>query len=63
MKVQEIIYAKKSNLYVLINDSLPKEARVLRQKKKKTATVKQQQQQNLLILQIQQFIVQVNYEM
>lgn len=62
MKVQEIIYAKKSNLYVLINDSLPKEARVLRQKKKKTATVKQQQQ-NLLILQIQQFRVQVNYEM
>lgn len=35
MKVQEIIYAKKSNFYVLIKDSLPKEVRVLRPKKKK----------------------------
>ena len=38
MKVQEIIYAKKFNFYVLIKDSLPKEARILRQKTKQNKT-------------------------
>lgn len=40
MKVQEIIYAKKSNFSVLIKDSLPKEVRVLRPKKKNQKTKK-----------------------